>query len=256
MRPWLTLLTFACAPPSDGPATTDVSDETTDVESTDPGGGTDTTDPTDPVTDPVTDPATDPDDTDATDPADPTDEDTDPPPSESVEIGNGQAAHAPLAAGASVVMVQGGQGAWHIWGSARVCGLGSRVRHTAQVYDVQTGTYIGGLGMSQPDLKVSSLLSMEPDGRCGTIVGLFGYLMDPSPLADGEADRAPEVSSGCATQITMQFWTADLAKTASASVDVVAVPDPVNVGTGNNDGKFMIPDLEGPRVGGVLGRCW
>ena len=36
-----------------------------------------------------------------------------------------------------------------------------------------------------------------------SLFGLFGYLMDPSPLADGDADRAPEVSSGCAARITM-----------------------------------------------------
>jgi hypothetical protein len=195
---------------------------------------TDLTDPTDvTVTDTTddTDPASDTTSTDVV--TDSTDED-DPAPGGTVELGNGdQTGHVPLTDGADVIMVQGGQGGWHVWGSARVCGLGSMVRHTYRIYDGATGTYVGGLGQDQEDQRLNTVLVMEPGGDCGTIFGIFGYMMDPSPVAEGDADRPPEVYSGCALRLEMSFFSADLTKSATSSIEVVAQPDPINVGNYN-----------------------
>lgn len=238
----LSLLLIACVDPG---GMSDADDPVVATDPTDVGDGTDV--PTDAPTDP-----SDPTDPLATDAPDPTDL-TDAPDGPSVEPGNGELSHAPLAEGADVRIVQGSQGAWHIFGSARVCGLGTQVRMAMRVYDVETGEYVGGLGMDQAAYR--GLARLTPaEGDCATVAGVFGYLMDPMPVAlrDGEADRAPEVLSGCAVRLEMEFWTADLATSALGTVTARAVPDPVNVG---EDGAFLFPDIDGPRVIGRIGRC-
>jgi hypothetical protein len=139
-----------------------------------------------------------------------------------VTIGTGPLPFAPMTEGQDVVMVHGPQGGWHVLAGLRASGVQRivRIHYTLDAL------------VAEPPVRVSdtrSRVMLVTDGACGgDYPDLFGYL-DVRALADGERDTPPELLDGALLRMTLGVED-ETGRSAEASLDVRAVPDPVDVG--------------------------
>lgn len=150
----------------------------------------------------------------------------------SIEVGTGADAFEPLDPGAPVVMVHGPQGGWHLLGSVRTHNMEDVVRIQFVVTVASSGEEV-----ANNSLYVQTL--PDPDDPCvGVYPGMYAYLV-VDHLADGEADTPPELLAYETLVFTAVVSDAsgaepDPARTVSASVEITATPDPVDLEDGDS----------------------
>lgn len=140
-----------------------------------------------------------------------------------IEIGNGEAAHVPLADGDAVVMVHGPQGGWHVWLSFGLLNVGPTVSLAVTLEDLTRGESMGQLAYS--------LRAADPVDCRSELAGLFGFLPydDPGTPEDetppdwrvcDHARLCASVEDDLGDDVTAGV------RHAEACVEVVLVPDP------------------------------
>ena len=134
-------------------------------------------------------------------------------------IGSGEYDWVDLSQQSPVTMVHGPQGGWHMLGSARI-------DHTEPIVRILFTIKVKDSGVVIADNTYT--VQMIRDQDCsGYYPGMYGYL-DVSELADGEADTPPELLSN--QPVIMEMTAEDLeGRSATASLEVIAVPDPVDI---------------------------
>lgn len=134
-------------------------------------------------------------------------------------IGSGEYEWVDLSAQSPVTMVHGPQGGWHMLGSARIDNTEPIVRIRFSIVVKDSGAVIA---------DNTYTVQMIRDQDCsGYYPGMYGYL-DVSALAEGEADTPPELLSNA--PVIMEMTATDLEqRSATATLEVIAVPDPVDV---------------------------
>ncbi len=136
-----------------------------------------------------------------------------------LEIGTGAQEYEALRAGDSVTMVHGPQGGWHMLGSVRLHNMDQIVEIHFTITDVDSGVVV-----SDNSYRVALVMDEE---CAGYFPGMYGYVF-VDELEDGEADTPPELLAY--HTVRMEMEAEDLSgRTASAQLDVLAVPDPVDV---------------------------
>jgi hypothetical protein len=150
----------------------------------------------------------------------------------SIDVGTGADAFEPLEPGAPVVMVHGPQGGWHLLGSVRTHNMEDIVRIQFVVTVESSGEEV-----ANNSLYVQTL--PDPDDPCvGVYPGMYAYLV-VDHLAEGEADTPPELLA----YETLVFTAVvsddsgaepDPARTVTASVQITATPDPVDLEDGDS----------------------
>ena len=136
----------------------------------------------------------------------------------SLVIGTGERDWEDLSAGDPVTMVHGPQGGWHMLGSARINNTGPIVRIN---FDIRTQ---GGVAISE---NIYTVQMIRDEDCSGYYPGMYGYL-NVAALEDGELDTPPELLSN--TPVVIEMTATDLdGLQATASLEVLAVPDPVDV---------------------------
>lgn len=139
-----------------------------------------------------------------------------------VEVGNGETSHAPLAEGDHVVMVHGPQGGWHIWGSLKTWNLSDIVTIVFTIDDQDTGVRI-----SDNTYNVA-MVAGDADNE-HVYYGLFGFLDADDPATADVVEIPPDVLAGHTVRLAMTVTNADDGTSATASVDVIADPDPCDL---------------------------
>lgn len=132
-----------------------------------------------------------------------------------IVIGTGAYDWEDLGEGDSLVMIHGQQGGWHMLGSAWVEG-------STEIVEIHyTITARGDTIVSDNLYRVA----LFPEGEgVGSYTGMYGYL-EVSALAECELDTPPELLSYETVTLRMDV-TDEEGRTGSASVSVVAEPDP------------------------------
>jgi hypothetical protein len=145
----------------------------------------------------------------------------------SVEIGTGETTFEALEEGASVVMVHGPQGGWHMLGSVRTHNMEPIIDVHYTITDEDSGVRI-----SDNTYRVA----VVNDGDCtGYYPGMYGYL-EVSDLHTPEATRPPELLGYKTVVMTMEV-TDYGDRTASTSLRVTAEPDPIDLESDEGDGE-------------------
>ena len=130
-----------------------------------------------------------------------------------LRIGTGESEWLPLEPGDSLMMIHGPQDGWHMLGSALVEGTEPIVELFYDIFHVESGELVA---------STSFRVALVETGDCvGFYPGMFGVL---TPAAGD----APDVLSY--ETLRLEMTAIDLAgRTASASLEVLAVPDPVDI---------------------------
>lgn len=143
----------------------------------------------------------------------------------SVEIGQGEAAFEPFGDAPEAVMVHGPQGGWHVLASVRASPVGAIGDIVYTITDLASG------------VEVSSnryAVAMVPEGDCGgSFPGMYGFL-DVSGLQQGEHDTPPELLAGHQLRLLIEL-SDDEERVGTAQIDVLAVPDPIDVSSDGED---------------------
>ncbi|MEC7984182.1 MAG: hypothetical protein VX278_03405 [Myxococcota bacterium] len=105
----------------------------------------------------------------------------------SLEIGTGESSFEPIAEGASLVMVHGPQGGWHMLGSMSLLNTGPVVELDFRIYDEESGVIV-----SDNHYRVGLVMDTECSGF---YPGMYGYL-NVSGLSVGDLDTPPELLGG------------------------------------------------------------
>jgi hypothetical protein len=135
-----------------------------------------------------------------------------------VEIGDGTDPFVPIAEGASVTMVHGPQGGWHMLAGVRVTNTDDIVSIHYTIHTVPDGVPV-----SDNNYRVQ----LRDEGNCqGTYWNMYGYL-DASALVSGELDTPPELLCGAQLKMTIEVEDGD-AKGATADLLVTAAADPLD----------------------------
>ena len=142
-----------------------------------------------------------------------------------IAIGTGSTAYESISESDPVMMVHGPQGGWHMLGSIRSWNTTPIIRIAYTIRAVEEDVII-----SDNDYHV--MLAMDEECS-GYYPGMYGYL-DVAPLADGDADEPAELLSYSTVELSMSIEDQD-GRTASAVLDVTAIPDPQDVGDDNPD---------------------
>lgn len=136
----------------------------------------------------------------------------------SVELGDGELAHAALEDGDEVVMVHGPQGGWHVWISLAFTRLDPQVDVHVTLVDLTRGDTMTEL--------TYELLVPDAEGCTFELAGLFGFL--PYDDLTTPEDESPPVYRACDT-FRVCVDVLDVAgRTASDCAEVIAVPDPAD----------------------------
>lgn len=133
-------------------------------------------------------------------------------------IGTGESSWEPLEPGDPLVMVHGPQNGWHMLGSVWLENILPivEIHYTIAVKD-------GGALVSDNRYRVA----LVPVDDCvGFYPGMFGFLSTKG-LEDGERDTPPELLSSEALILAMTATDLE-GRTVSGSLEVLAVPDPVD----------------------------
>ena len=143
-----------------------------------------------------------------------------------LEVGTGETTFEALEEGASVVMVHGPQGGWHMLGSVRTHNMEPIIEVHYTITDQESGVRV-----SDNTYRVA----VVNDGECtGYYPGMYGYL-EVSGLHTAEATRPPELLGFNTVVMTMDV-TDYGGRTASTSLQVTAQPDPVDLEPDEGDG--------------------
>ncbi len=135
------------------------------------------------------------------------------------EVGTGETTFEGLSEDEPVVMVHGPQGGWHMLGGVRIHNMEPIIDVHFTIADEITGTIV-----SDNNYRVA----VVQDGECtGFYPGMYGYL-EVSDLVTEGATRPPEVLGYKTVVMTMDV-TDYGDRTASASVRVIAQPDPADL---------------------------
>lgn len=142
---------------------------------------------------------------------------TDSPPG--LTIGTGEYEWEDLSEGDEVTMVHGPQGGWHMLGSARIDNTDSVVRIRFNIWLKESGLVIS---------ENNYTVQMIRDQDCsGYYPGMYGYINYKEFREDD--DDLPPTMYGYQT-VVMEMQATDLEdRTASTTLEVVAVPDPVDL---------------------------
>lgn len=133
----------------------------------------------------------------------------------SVEIGNGEAAHSPVADGAVVTMVHGPQGGWHVWYSFEAYNFGEIV--TFEITGEDTNK-----GITVIDETTSQALVADTDATCGGVAyGAFGYLALDNPKTADVDESPPAYLTG--DEMIMHVTVTDISDTTLTAEDEVSV---------------------------------
>jgi hypothetical protein len=140
-----------------------------------------------------------------------------------VVLGNGDAAHVPVADGDVVTMVHGPQGGWHIWYSFRAYDFADLVSYQVTGDDLD-------LGIRIIDGHASvALVPAEPD-CAGDVYGIFGFLPGDDPET-AEDETPPVYLAGHSVRMSVDVEDLDDASvTAHDEVVVTTTCDPADVG--------------------------
>ena len=134
-------------------------------------------------------------------------------------IGSGEYKWEDLSEGDEVEMVHGPQGGWHMLGSARIA-------HTESVVRIRFNIWLkdSGLVISENAYTVQ----MIRDQDCsGFYPGMYGYINYKEFRED--EDDTPPTMYGYQT-VVMEMNATDLDnRTATTTLEVIAVPDPVDL---------------------------
>jgi hypothetical protein len=139
----------------------------------------------------------------------------------SINIGTGEVDFLPLSEDDPVVMVHGPQGGWHMLTSARVNNTDSIVRLKFTIEVAETGVVF---------VDNTYTVQMIRDEDCsGFYPGMYGYI-SYKQLRESEDSREtpPDLLADVPVLIRMSATDLD-GLTASASLQVIATPDPVDV---------------------------
>ena len=95
-------------------------------------------------------------------------------PAEGIEVGGGSASFQELGAGATVPLVAGGQGGYHLWLSVRCSRCGPTVTLSFGIEDAETGELLSVDGLQ-------AVAEMQEHGAFREVVGLTGFLQGYDP---------------------------------------------------------------------------
>ena len=136
-----------------------------------------------------------------------------------IEIGGGESEWETVAAGDGVTMVHGPQGGWHMLGSVWTANVDQIIEIEFTITVKSTGAVV-----SDNSYRVAQVT----EGECTAYFpGMFGYL-SIDEIVDGEADTPPELLA-YETMIMAMTVTDAEGRTASTTLEIIAVPDPVDL---------------------------
>jgi hypothetical protein len=135
-------------------------------------------------------------------------------------IGTGEYEWESLSPGDEITMVHGPQGGWHILGSVRIDAMYENVEIHYTITDVPSGHVVSDNNYFVQQVPL--------DGCEGEVIGRYGYLNDYDELVSGKADTPWEILACHEVTLAMSIADRTWKKLVEASIDVIAVPDPVD----------------------------
>jgi hypothetical protein len=137
----------------------------------------------------------------------------------SLVLGTGETEWRDLSEEASITMVHGPQGGWHILTSLRLVEMGVIVNIVTQLTDISSGVEIS---------HNQYTLQSTPNNDCfAEIVGLYSYL-DVSALADEDNHTPPALLDGHELALEVSVTASD-GLVLEESLVLIAVLDPADV---------------------------
>lgn len=142
-----------------------------------------------------------------------------------LELGQGESTFEPFLDPPTVMLVHGPQGGWHVLASVRAQPVGAIADIVYTITDLDSGVEVSSNRYG---------VAMVPDGECGgSFPGMYGFL-DVSDLEQGELDTPPELLVDHQLQLHVQLID-DQDRSAEASIEVLAVPDPIDLPSDGED---------------------
>jgi hypothetical protein len=136
-----------------------------------------------------------------------------------IQIGGGDTTYEELSAGDAVTMVHGPQGGWHMLASVWAENFDQIVEIDYTITVLETGAVIS---------DNSYRVALVTQGECGGYFpGMYGYL-SVTDIAEGELDTPPELLAYETVVLAMTVADSE-GRTASAELEVIAEPDPIDV---------------------------